>query len=165
MVFVNTLKDNIREPGAMEKLISDCALCISAWYSKPYHENQSFAEALFLNLSSMCVYHSIILPVLLLDGRPLCKLSQPDISKFLRFSFYEPVYYHSYSDRYPSVSNGKQGWWVGVATHLGDELTYKILTQKQQLIYLSAIRSAMDPAKWNQRLSPLGGETNIQLPW
>ena len=42
----------------MDKLISDCAkaemsnrvkqilgaLCISSWYSEPYHENQNFAE-------------------------------------------------------------------------------------------------------------------------
>jgi hypothetical protein len=56
--FVKTLEDNIREWGAMDKLISDCAkaetsewvkqiLCavvISAWYSERYHENQNFAE-------------------------------------------------------------------------------------------------------------------------
>jgi hypothetical protein len=56
--FVNNLEDNIRERGAMNKLISDCAhaetskcikdtlfaLVISDWQSKPYHENQSFAE-------------------------------------------------------------------------------------------------------------------------
>ena len=49
--FVNTLEDNIRERGAMDKLISDCAkaemssrvkyilcaLIIGAWYSEPYH--------------------------------------------------------------------------------------------------------------------------------
>ena len=83
----------------------------------------------------------------------------PDISKFLHFSFYEPVYYHSYSDAFPSASNEKQGWWVGVATHVGDALTYKLLTKKRRLIYRSAVRSALDPAKLNQRLSPLGGET------
>jgi hypothetical protein len=56
--FVNTLEDNIREWGAMDKLISDCdkaemservkqilhALFISSWFSEPYHENQNFAE-------------------------------------------------------------------------------------------------------------------------
>jgi hypothetical protein len=67
----------------------------------------------------------------------------PDISKFLHFSFYEPVYYHLYSNSYPSASNEEQGWWVGVATHVGDKLTYKILTQKQRGIYRSAIRTAM----------------------
>jgi hypothetical protein len=56
--FVNTLEDNIRERGAMDKLISDCAraetstrvkdilraLVISDWQSEPYQENQNFAE-------------------------------------------------------------------------------------------------------------------------
>jgi hypothetical protein len=56
--FVNTLEDNIRERGAMDKLISDCAcvetsthimdilcaLVILDWQSEPYHENQNFAE-------------------------------------------------------------------------------------------------------------------------
>jgi hypothetical protein len=56
--FVNTLEDNIRERGAMDKLINDCAraetitcikdilraLVITDWQSEPYHENRKFAE-------------------------------------------------------------------------------------------------------------------------
>jgi hypothetical protein len=56
--FVSMLEDSIREWGAMDKLISDCAkaetiervkqifyiLFISSWYSEPYNENQNFAE-------------------------------------------------------------------------------------------------------------------------
>ena len=56
--FVNTLQDNIRQRGAMEKLISDRAqveisyrvneilraLCIQDWQSEPYHQHQNFAE-------------------------------------------------------------------------------------------------------------------------
>jgi hypothetical protein len=56
--FVNTLEENIHERGAMDRLISDYAkaensnrvkqirraLCISLWFSEPYHENQNFAE-------------------------------------------------------------------------------------------------------------------------
>jgi hypothetical protein len=53
----------------------------------------------------------------------------------------------------------EQGWWVGVATHVGDALTYKVLTKHNKITYRSAIRSALDPSKHNQRLSPLGGET------
>jgi hypothetical protein len=55
--FVNTLEDNIRERGAMDNLISDCAkaemservkqilraLCISSRYCGPYHRNQKLA--------------------------------------------------------------------------------------------------------------------------
>jgi hypothetical protein len=52
------LEDNIRDRGAMDKLIRDCAkvnmgsrvkeiLCafiIQAWYIEPYHQSQNFAE-------------------------------------------------------------------------------------------------------------------------
>jgi hypothetical protein len=50
------------------------------------------------------------------------------------------------SDKFPSVSAEEQGWWVGIATHDGDALTYKILTKHNKVIYQSAIRSALDPA-------------------
>ena len=43
----------------------------------------------------------------------------------------------------------KQGWWVGIATHVGDALTYKILTKHNKVIYRSAIWSALDLAKRN----------------
>ena len=57
-VFANTLLDNVRERGAMDKLISDRAqvevservndvlraLCIPDWQSEPYHQHQNFAE-------------------------------------------------------------------------------------------------------------------------
>ena len=56
--FVNTLEDNIRKRGAMDKLISDRAqlevskkvldilrtLIIDDWQSEPYHEHQNPAE-------------------------------------------------------------------------------------------------------------------------
>ena len=56
--LVNTLQDNIRSRGAMDKLLSDSAktrICkkvmdilrayhISNWYSEPYHQNQNPAE-------------------------------------------------------------------------------------------------------------------------
>ena len=56
--FVNTLEDNIRRRGAMDKLLSDSAKTeisnkvmdilrayhISNWQSEPYHKNQNPAE-------------------------------------------------------------------------------------------------------------------------
>ena len=56
--FVNTLEDNIRRRGAMDKLLSDSAKTeisnkvmeilrayhISNWNSEPYHQNQNPAE-------------------------------------------------------------------------------------------------------------------------
>jgi len=56
--FVNTLEDNIRQRGAMDKLISDGAqaelsdrakdvlraLCIDDWHSEAHYQHQNFAE-------------------------------------------------------------------------------------------------------------------------
>ena len=56
--FVNTLEDNIRKRGAMDKLISDCAqveeskqthdilraYAIDDWQSEPGYQHQNFAE-------------------------------------------------------------------------------------------------------------------------
>ena len=56
--FVNTLEDNIRRRGAMDKLLTDSAKTeisnkvmdilrayhISTWHSEPYHQNQNPAE-------------------------------------------------------------------------------------------------------------------------
>ena len=56
--FVNTLEDQIRERGAMNRLISDCAeveisqkvmdmlraLFISSWHSEPHQQQQNYAE-------------------------------------------------------------------------------------------------------------------------
>ena len=53
--FVNTIEDNIRRQGAMDKLLSYCAITeishkvmdhlrayhISNWHSEPYHQNQN----------------------------------------------------------------------------------------------------------------------------
>jgi hypothetical protein len=159
--FVNNLEDNIRESGAMDKLISDCAkadmservkhiltaLCISSWYSEPYHQNQNFSENRYvtikattnrvMNLSGapahtwllallyVCLPLNHLASAALVCQTPLQILTgqRPDISKFLHCSFFKPFYYHVYSNTFPSVSKEEQGWWAGRATHVGDELT------------------------------------------
>jgi hypothetical protein len=64
--FVNTLEDNIRERGAMDKLISGCAraetstrikdilraLIILDWQSEPYQQNQNFAKNRYINIKT-----------------------------------------------------------------------------------------------------------------
>ena len=64
--FVNTLGDNIRRSGAMDKLLSDSAKTeiskkvmdilrashISNWHSEPYHQNQNPAEWWYRTIKS-----------------------------------------------------------------------------------------------------------------
>ena len=71
----------------------------------------------------------------------------PDISHFLDFSFWEPVYYkvdeNEPDHRFTSKSNEKLGHWVGFADNKGDHLTWKTLTDEtNHIITRSAVRSA-----------------------
>ena len=64
--FINTLEDNIRRRGAMDKLLSDSAKTeiskkvmdilrayhISNWHSEPYHQNQNPAEWRYRSIKS-----------------------------------------------------------------------------------------------------------------
>ena len=64
--FVNTLEDNIRRRGSMDKLLSDSAKTeiskkimdilrayhISNWHSEPYHQNQNPAEWRYRTIKS-----------------------------------------------------------------------------------------------------------------
>ena len=89
-----------------------------------------------------------------------------DISHFLHFSFWEPIYYkvdESEPDhRFPSQSNEKRGHWVGFAENKGDQLTWKILTDDTNTIIIrSAVRSATKTSP-NLRLDPPQGEDQPQ---
>ena len=86
----------------------------------------------------------------------------PDISHFLHFSFWEPIYYkvdeNEPDHRFPSQSNEKGGHWVGFADNKGDHLTWKILTDDTNTIIIrSAVRSATKTSP-NLRLDPPKGE-------
>jgi hypothetical protein len=64
----------------------------------------------------------------------------PDISKFLAFRWWEPVYF---LNKYGIECLGR---WAGVAKHVGDELTYIVISEKTgHAIFLSDIRTATDP--------------------
>jgi hypothetical protein len=104
------------------------ALFISLWYSEPYLENQNFAENRYatINATTNRVMNFSVAPAttwllalcyvcLLLNHLASAALGwispeqvltgqRPDISKFLHYSFYEPVYYHAYSDTFPAAS-------------------------------------------------------------
>jgi hypothetical protein len=62
-----------------------------------------------------------------------------NISQFQHFSFFEPVYYHTFTVTFPSASNDEQGWWVGIATHVWDALTYNILNKHHKVISIDSL--------------------------
>ena len=62
-----------------------------------------------------------------LDGKiPLLALTgiTPDISIILLFTFYQPVFYATYDQHFPSASEGRVGYWVGFGEHCGDAMTH-----------------------------------------
>ena len=90
----------------------------------------------------------------------------PDISHFLHFSFWEPIYYkvdESEPDhRFPSQSNETRGHWVGFAENKGDQLTWKMLTDDTNTIIIrSALMSATKTSP-NLRLDPPQAEDQPQ---
>ena len=140
--FVNTLEDNIRRQGAMDKLLSDSAKTeisnkvmdnlrayhISNWHSEPYHQNQNPAEWRYRTIKSwtntvmnrsgapancwlLCLIYMCYLlnhiACSALDGKiPLLALTgiTPDISIILLFTFYQPVFFATYDQHFPSES-------------------------------------------------------------
>ena len=58
----------------------------------------------------------------------LCHGGLQDISAFLEYCFYEKVFYLDSDQSFHSTKE-KAGWWVGVASNVGDAMTFKILTE------------------------------------
>ena len=90
----------------------------------------------------------------------------PDISFMLHSSFYEPVYYRTDSSEpdfhFPSSSNEKKGYWVGLANNQGDHLTWSILTKDtQKIIICSGIQSALRSTTNQCLASPSGKGTTL----
>ena len=166
------------------------SLFIKQHESEPYHQHQNKAEQRYgvvkryintlMNLTGapahcwlLCMLYVCHLlnatasPVL--GGlTPLQAMTAqvPDISHFLHFSFWEPIYYkvdESEPDhRFPSQSNEKRGQWVGFAENKGDQITWKIHTDDTNTIIIrSAFRSATKTSP-NLRLDPPQGENQPQ---
>ena len=155
---------------------------ISNWHSEPYHRNQTPAEWSFrtinswtntvmnrsgapancwlLCLSNMCYLLNHI-ACSALDGQiPLLALTgtNPDISIILLFTFYQPVFYATDNQHFPSESEERAGYWVGFGEHCGDAMTQKILDHDtQKRIYRSAVRPKKSSTP-NHMLAPHGGE-------
>ena len=77
-----------------------------------------------------------------------------------------PVYYkvdeNEPDHKFPSQSNEKRGHWVVFAENSGDQLAWKILTDKtQQSITRASVRSATKSSP-NLRLNPSEGEDQPQ---
>ena len=149
------------------------SLFIDDWQSKPYHEHQNPVERRYQDMKRnvnktlnhtgapantwllallWCCYVMNRTYTSSIDGIPLAKLTgqTPDISNMFQFMFYEKVYYttadrlsYSSSPGFPSDTDELPGYFVGFSEHVGDVMTFKILTQDtNKVIHRSNVRSA-----------------------
>ena len=63
----------------------------------------------------------------------------PDISIILLYTFYQPVFYATHDQHFPSDSEERAGFCVSFAEHCGDSLTHMVLDAVTlKIIYRSA---------------------------
>ena len=159
---------------------------ISDWQSEPHHQNQNPAEWRYrtikawtnpimnrtgapaccwqLTLHYVCYILNHISTASLGGQVPLQVLYgvTPDISVILLYTFYQPVFYATHDQHFPSDSEERAGFWVGFAEHCGDSLTYMVLdAETLKIIYRSPLRprTLKDPIK---RVVDSGGEEDHQ---
>ncbi|KAL7561507.1 hypothetical protein ACA910_016304 [Epithemia clementina (nom. ined.)] len=160
------------------------SLLIKVFNSEPHHQHQNFAENMFgttlewtnrvINFSGAraclwllaiqyVVYLRNYLASPALGGQcPLFALTgqTQDISHLTHFHFNQPVYYRidDYSRSFPSSGTELKGHWVGFGEHVGDLMTWKILTEDDDNIYWSSVRPASSGFNMNRRLELVKGE-------
>ncbi|MFM8621767.1 MAG: reverse transcriptase domain-containing protein, partial [Holophagaceae bacterium] len=79
-----------------------------------------------------------------------------DVSPLLRFYWYQPVLFATDHASFPSTSKEDFGYFVGISTHCGHAMTFKILTNDtNKIIHRSQVRPANDPSRPNLRLTEL----------
>ena len=84
----------------------------------------------------------------------------PDISIILLYTFYQPVFYATHNQSYPSASEERDARWVGFGENVGDALTHKLLDDDtKEILYRSAVRPS-DSAHPNKHLVSEGGESS-----
>ena len=80
-----------------------------------------------------------------LDGKmPIFALTgiTPDIFIILLFTFYQPAFYATYDQTFPSESEERPGYWVGIGDHCGDAMTHKRLDYETHKL---SIELLLDP--------------------
>jgi hypothetical protein len=140
--------------------------CIKDWQSEPYKGNQNFAERGWKDTKTQ--FNNVMNTTganpktWLLALEYTCEIQNhlaieslnwrtptewllgytPDITVFLQFRFWEPVYYTKYDGKFPADSTEELGRFVGIGKHVGHAMTFKILTKDNKVIHRSVVRSA-----------------------
>ena len=82
------------------------------------------------------------------------------ISIMLIYTFYQPVFYATHDQHFPSESEERAAYWVRFGEHCGDAMTHKLLDKiTQKNIYRSAVRP-LTKSNPNHRHTEDGGEAS-----
>ena len=156
----------------------------TSWHSEPYHQKQNPSEWhyrtikawtntilnrtgapthcwLFCMSYACCILNHLSCKSL--KGQILLtKLygATLDISILMMYTFYQPVYYASHNQSFPSTSEEKHAFRVGFGEHVGDATTPKLLdSSSNMIIYRSAVHP-VDHLHPNKHLLPDLGESD-----
>ena len=111
-------------------------------------------------MSYLCVLPTQPHSLCTLDGLFALTGTTPDISIMLHFNFYQPVFYATHDQHFPSEIEERAGYWVGFSDHCGDAMTHKSLDHEtQKFVYRIAVRPQKSSTP-NHRLAPHGGEVS-----
>jgi hypothetical protein len=163
--------------------------CIKDWQSEPYKGNQNFAERGWKDtktrFNNMMNTTGASPKTWLLALKYTCKIQNhlaieslnwrtptewllgytPDITVFLQFRFWEPVYYAKYDGKFPADSTEELGRFVGIGKHVGHAMTFKILTGEDKVIHRSVVRSATGTGAFiNQKANSAGEKPGLKSP-
>ena len=95
------------------------------------------------------------------QNTPFCPTgTTPDISIIILFTFYQPVFYATYDQNFPSESEERACYWVDFGEHCDDTMTHRLLDHEtRKIIYRSAVRPKNSSTP-NHMLAPHGGEVS-----
>jgi hypothetical protein len=176
------LSDNAKSETSKEVKRIQRKYMIQNSQTEPHHPNQNYAErciqevkgttnlimdrtgaapALWFLCMAYVVYLLNHLSIPRLKNKTATEAAfgiTDDVSALMHFYFLQPVLYNDSDVPFPT-SKEKAGYWVGVAEHCGDALTWQILTaDTNQVIKRSVVRPDNDPQSANLRVSPPVGE-------
>ena len=150
-------------------------MVIQKWQSEPYNKNQNFAERKWRDTKGHtnvliqtsgatpdCWLLALKYVIFVMNHTALERLGwrtpiewllgyTPDITRLLKFEFYEPVYYPANEPSFPEDNTELLGRFVGISESVGHKMTYLILTENKKVISRSIARTAREPSAYTNK--------------
>ena len=85
----------------------------------------------------------------------------------LLYTSYQPIFYATHDQHFPSDSEERAVYWVGFAEHCGDSLTHKVLDAGTlKIIHRSALKPRiLKNPNITEFRQPLQVQSHLEMPW